>query len=59
MDLFKHNNIETTYTLNNVLRYIKTLDPQDTIVFIDFDDTIIDADSEEIIEPETTIELIQ
>ena len=51
-------NIRDIYSLNEVLSYIKTVENKDDlIIFFDWDDTLVNPDYDNIIEPEVTKEL--
>jgi hypothetical protein len=46
------------YSLGSILTYLKSIkDPNDVVVFFDWDDTVVDPDYNKIIEPEITKEL--
>lgn len=54
-----NKNIKNTNTLGDVLDHVKKhKNKDDLIVFLDFDDTIINARNDKILEPEITKELI-
>ena len=51
-------NIKNISSLGQVLTYLKTIkNPEDVIVFFDWDDTLVNPDYDNIIEPEVTREL--
>ena len=53
-----YTNIKNTTSLRDILTYLKTIDdPSDIIVFFDWDDTLVNPDYDNIIEPEVTKEL--
>lgn len=51
--------IRATRTLRDVLNHVKTIaDKTDIFVFLDFDDTLIDVNTDQLFEPEVAKELI-
>ena len=53
-------NIKNINTLGDILNYVKSVkNPNDLIIFFDFDDTICDPDYDSVIEPTITRELFE